>query len=371
MVFHSTEYRIEALTPIWTGNVDGKVDRIHESGIIGSLRWWYEAVVRGLGGWACDPSQTKCSHEGDMCDVCRIFGTNGWRRRFRLTVDEQTHPAWHHEKSLNIRPPGRSRGWHLNTGVIGSARLTFHGDLQTLQEIQKLLIFLEKWGNIGARPQIGYGAFRIDGIKNTTVKSVSLPMEKPHEELPVSWLHDLRSFVFYKITFVVKNSRWWQKVPGLRELRNPREDQLLLNNLSEQGMVPVTPALKNHLRFEQEWSSNAIPHWLFGTLKHHERIRSKVAFSWAYRQGDSDEWEIRGWMSLPQGRMGARCRNEVWRAFQRAIGEPRNWMTLLGMTADDYRSAKLSFFPVANPWRTHSSQDIETYYNKTTWETSA
>jgi CRISPR-associated protein Cmr1 len=38
---------LKTLTPLWTGGADGKVDRIHETGIIGSLRWWYEAIVRG------------------------------------------------------------------------------------------------------------------------------------------------------------------------------------------------------------------------------------------------------------------------------------------------------------------------------------
>jgi len=34
------ELTIETLTPLWTGGVDGRADRIHETGILGSLRWW-------------------------------------------------------------------------------------------------------------------------------------------------------------------------------------------------------------------------------------------------------------------------------------------------------------------------------------------
>ena len=37
--------KIRTLTPLWTGGLDGTMDRIHETGIIGSLRWWYEAIV--------------------------------------------------------------------------------------------------------------------------------------------------------------------------------------------------------------------------------------------------------------------------------------------------------------------------------------
>ena len=48
--------RVHTLTPLWTGGVDGTMDRIHETGILGSLRWWYESIVRGLGGSACNPN---------------------------------------------------------------------------------------------------------------------------------------------------------------------------------------------------------------------------------------------------------------------------------------------------------------------------
>lgn len=44
------QIKIQTLTPLWTGGVDGKMDRIHETGIIGSMRWWYEAIVRDWGG---------------------------------------------------------------------------------------------------------------------------------------------------------------------------------------------------------------------------------------------------------------------------------------------------------------------------------
>ncbi|WP_394296503.1 hypothetical protein [Methanobacterium formicicum] len=26
---------------------------------MGSLRWWYESIVRGLSGYACDPASNK------------------------------------------------------------------------------------------------------------------------------------------------------------------------------------------------------------------------------------------------------------------------------------------------------------------------
>jgi CRISPR-associated protein Cmr1 len=82
------EITIRTLTPVWTGGVDQTCDRLHETGLIGSLRWWYEAIVRGLGGYACDPtSEDRCpDKDGRHCVACELFGCTGWARKFRLRV---------------------------------------------------------------------------------------------------------------------------------------------------------------------------------------------------------------------------------------------------------------------------------------------
>lgn len=59
----SMSIKIKTLTPIWTGGVNGECEILHETGIIGSMRWWYEAIVRGLGGYACDPAGHECSYK--------------------------------------------------------------------------------------------------------------------------------------------------------------------------------------------------------------------------------------------------------------------------------------------------------------------
>ncbi len=98
------DVRLKTLTPLWTGGVDQTCDRLHETGLIGSLRWWYEALVRGLGGYACDPTEHACTfdeekyrrskatdehqrlREAGLCDACQMFGATGWARKFRLRV---------------------------------------------------------------------------------------------------------------------------------------------------------------------------------------------------------------------------------------------------------------------------------------------
>ena len=186
---------LRTLTPLWTGGIDGTMDRIHETGILGSLRWWYEAIVRGLGGYACDPTQHEHELTGErlrryerarregkdwwealdeagICDACKVFGTTGWRRRFRLEVrplkgefdvtegmfpSGRVHP--------DRRNPYRTGGWFLRGGYHGEMELKFIGDKEVLWcEILPVLLFIEKWGALGSKTSLGYGVFEILSI---------------------------------------------------------------------------------------------------------------------------------------------------------------------------------------------------------------
>jgi CRISPR-associated protein Cmr1 len=92
----SHTYQLKALTDLWTGDRTGKSDRLITTGLLGSIRWWCEVVVRGLGGSACDPSNTgvRCpDRQGRRCIVCELFGCTGWARKFRFDVlDANGHP---------------------------------------------------------------------------------------------------------------------------------------------------------------------------------------------------------------------------------------------------------------------------------------
>ncbi len=65
MTTDSLEINLSTLTPIWTGGADGRSDRLHVTGIMGSLRWWYEVMVRSVGGNACDPGTHSCLYDPD------------------------------------------------------------------------------------------------------------------------------------------------------------------------------------------------------------------------------------------------------------------------------------------------------------------
>jgi len=74
LVFH-----LRAATEIWTGGADQKNDKLQPTGLLGSLRWWVEAVARGLGDKACDPTceSMRCKGYTEACYTCRLFGLAG------------------------------------------------------------------------------------------------------------------------------------------------------------------------------------------------------------------------------------------------------------------------------------------------------
>ncbi len=95
MVHMAKQWKLKALADIWTGDLNREGNSFKPTGLLGSIRWWYEVLVRGLGGKACDPTAdgvrcpagNKNPHEpGHHCVVCELFGCTGWARKFRLVI---------------------------------------------------------------------------------------------------------------------------------------------------------------------------------------------------------------------------------------------------------------------------------------------
>lgn len=314
------EIRLKTLTPLWTGGAKGTCDRLHETGIIGSLRWWYEAIVRGLGGEACDPSQGGCIYDPDksnngLCDVCQVFGATGWRRRFRVeVVENKTEPAWNPPPDmLNVRPPDRTRGWYLPPGRMGAFTLRFSGDDKTLSLLAALFLFLERWGSLGAKPQLGYGVVEIVNRREVKTWADDWQWKKMENEKDDSNLPDLRQFGFFRYRFQPSSPGWWTKVSGMERVAT--KVRPIVNNYRT---IPIAPALKNEWRFHGWQGSRDDEREIFGSLRP-KRMRSKVAVSWAYPRDDG--WEVRGWAWLQKPKTAA----HTWKIFN----DPATWQEVL------------------------------------------
>lgn len=107
---------MQTVTPIWTGDVDRSSDRARETSLMGSIRWWTEVLIRGLGGYACDPvGEDRCIFDNgaysrtgeledglrDVCPACRLFGCSGWSSKLRFVVTSGGG-----DEAVNLSQPG-------------------------------------------------------------------------------------------------------------------------------------------------------------------------------------------------------------------------------------------------------------------------
>ena len=359
MTTSTLSIRLRTRTPLYTGGVDGKMDRIHETGILGSLRWWYEAIVRGLGGEACDPTEHDHELTGErlkqfqrlrnqgvgwwealdqvgICDACKVFGTTGWKRRFRLEVH---HMEGEIDLTEGMLPSGRVHpdrrrsyrvgGWMLRGGYFGTLELRFTGEERILLcEILPTLLFIERWGALGPKTSIGYGVIEITEIQigdQTYERSQSdwrmqlsnLASQNCQGSYTGKWwwsqeahisssyhgiLPALTNMFFGKVRFEVADSDWWrtfreigwlqsgqigkdegtgqdQAPAGPFTIPNPLPISRIDHWVQCHDTFPIAPIVRTRLRYDSGTGicadSNGESNWckfVFGTVRGNETI---------------------------------------------------------------------------------------------------
>jgi len=158
--------KIKTLTPLWTGNAECKIENIRETGIIGSLRWWYEALVRGLGGTACDPTKDKKTYEGDKhCAVCELFGCTGWARKFRLEIEEGDKKIVP-DLRVGARQDTQNRRFRTCAGIMSDNITLKFIPLRKVEDVEwwllrKTIEIIESYGALGGRAAQGNGVIEV------------------------------------------------------------------------------------------------------------------------------------------------------------------------------------------------------------------
>jgi len=229
----SNTIRIKVLTPIWTGNAKGYCDRLREAGIIGSIRWWYEAVVRGLDEYACDPTNddlcelsSKANSEKErnkkMCPVCYVFGCGGWKRRFRLKIEDNYEKVPLKLATLD-KKEGSNHRWLTkifkfgdhgieNKLAFGNVDLNFtlgRGENEIEKQLKAILSIMAHLGAIGAKTQFGFGQFDWESkmdLKNAinTIRCF-LKKNKFKQNSNTNESYSLENFWLYEIKLTSEN----------------------------------------------------------------------------------------------------------------------------------------------------------------------
>lgn len=256
--------KLKPLTPLWTGDANQdpakRGSRVREMGILGSLRWWYEAIIRGLGLYACDPSSGACVYDektglSSICHTCQLFGCTGYGRRFRLVVKGGGDAGQPTE--VKLRDPGTNnhRGWRIPPKVAGPITLAFlplspNGlDRFDKAAICHTLCLIERYGALGAKTSHGQGVIKImdwDGLpvdigsddwikikKERLAKTGANPQRSPN-------LGEFLGVTIALESNVTSGADWWKMIPlnGL--------DRFSLG--SNPMWVPSAPVVRARLR---------------------------------------------------------------------------------------------------------------------------
>jgi hypothetical protein len=239
----------------------------------------------------------------------------------------------------------RAGGWYLGPGRTGK-QIELKMDSSVSFDFDTLIVptfkLINNWGSLGAKSQNGFGVVDIkrkQGNEYVTLQTKDIQPEYYSKNKVTEMLPNLTDMFFCKICFQPRQDSWWENLKEIQfalkgiipdgnsviELHN----QITNNHIEqwlEQGCFPLSPSIKNWLRYELfESLNNVHSDYIFGgtkticpwcyqyvnknwdkhyncgcDLKKHqpiERIRSKIGVSFAYQTNES--WEVRIWGWLP------------------------------------------------------------------------
>jgi CRISPR-associated protein Cmr1 len=291
------------LTPVWTGDAHQKSGQLRETSLVGSLRWWYEAILRGVGFYACDPSTGSCVYEESdklkgLCLACQLFGGTGYSRRFRLEIEAESTSGQTLE--VRLKNPGIAdhRGWRIPKELTKPFRLKFVPlflEGFDTADIGLALRLIERFGAFGAKTSQGQGMVRFKGTPEADfAKWKELLTGRPHRQInqpPNS--PSLDNMVGVVVEVKPQRKDWWQSI------------RLEMNGfgLSDQSTwIPSAPAVRAWMRAEPCGSFSVKDrHRLMGWVDPKGRTQPKgsdIFVSHLYRE--QDRWRMRIFGLLPK-----------------------------------------------------------------------
>ena len=326
---------LKPLTPVWTGNASGVSDQLRTTGLLGSLRWWFEGIIRGLGYYACDPTSdeasARCEYDSkksgpQICPACWLFGTTGWARRFRLSASGLEAEPWYvlaNPAVARMHEGWLTRIYQSNSKVLWGERLEMNfaeylrvreGFDVVDRQVSALLSVLTKHGAIGAKPQNGYGAVELLDVLPAHKGAISAFLKSPPEKIrarrsePKGWFSLARTAFFrFQVRDTGVYERGAVRIPSGVHARFERDVLPIAYDIRYKSRAKnfrtgagtdlgIRPLLKAFL-LERRVNPADI---LGSPAKEPERIASRVFVTHLYRTPRGGGYEFRVWMHLPE-----------------------------------------------------------------------
>jgi CRISPR-associated protein Cmr1 len=336
------------LTPIWTGDAEGISGSLRITGLMGSLRWWFEGIVRALGRYACDPTEEGCQYDPEqkknpfhgLCPACWLFGATGWARRFRLTGSGLHASEWCilaapevarlHENWLRrvYKLPGSKVLW----GDSLTLQFTRHlpraeapGDANLDSVFCGLLNAIARFGALAAKPQNGWGVIDWREMPQFDRKALGRFINAfPEDGRETDGMFNVRETAF--LNFEISNIGAYARATRIPSSANPDYLSRVLPIAYDIRYKSSTrhfrtgagrdrgirPALKNLLgrRAEEIVGTSA---------RSSNRSASRVFVSHLYRRTPHEPYRLRCWVHVPPDL--ERQRQAITGAIQNVVTE--------------------------------------------------
>lgn len=315
--------KLNLVTPLWTGDATKAARHVEGTGIVGSLRWWYETLIRGMGGYTCSPVENPCKldpkefaklqqrgcrdantdlwcsreraalADSGLCPVCQLFGATGWAKPFHLMIEDTTRPGYPptgkkkvHAERLNAQgkkpayffPPGRVDSLILNV------LLRRPDDEATGRLVYGLLEFIRRNAALGAKTGLGYGLFEWENkLKElpdatwftTEVSRRATVRSKPGPSKGTTRWPDVQEMFFATI-----------------ELPSPWRPEDFANfKYDLRAMFREGKAIKRLIPNERE--RRTLRHFVLGTIKENPNQASKIKMALS---PERDTLRVWGWL---------------------------------------------------------------------------
>lgn len=343
------DLNLTPLTPIWTGNAEGIRESLRITGLMGSLRWWFEGIVRALGHFACDPTtKDACQYDPekkpfhDLCPACWLFGTTGWARRFRLTGSGLHASDWcimaapevarlHENWLRSVYKPGSKVLWgdalklHFTRHFPGD-ETTEATDLDSI--FCGLLNTISRFGALAAKAQNGFGVVGWRETPQFDQTALSQFVNAfPEDGRETDGMFNIGETAFFEFT-VPNVGRYAMPTPEMKIPRSASPDYLsrvlpIAYDIRYKSSTRqfrtgagrdrgIRPAVKIVLgrRAEQVVGTNA---------RSSNRSASRVFVSHLYRLTPRDPYRFRSWVHVPPDLV--RQREAVTGAIQNVVTE--------------------------------------------------
>ena len=317
--------KIKTLTPIWTGDAWRESNELKLTGIIGSLRWWFEALVRGMGYKACDVQSNPCSVEiGEpddilnihkkICPACFLFGTTGWRSRISIKIEKDNLSKPYEGKI--VFKIGNGRGWHYESGLMGEATLKAKIDefifkdgtklTEIVSAVLKILLYLiQEYGMLGAKTSTGYGVvkFKVDdndiSVSGNDWDNFNTYLRLFDDKFKgnINYLPNLKDMFFVKFRV---NDSIANLINNMRSLMTAQNGIIegAIEKWKDKNWVISSPVVRKEIRksIKNKFNNNNnLRHFLMGKVKGNNSTFSAIQVSHVYNNNGL-EFRIWGWL---------------------------------------------------------------------------